>query len=1045
MFRKLFLITAILCGLLSSSLVLASQLSPQSAATTAIAVPKLLSAQVSGQAVAAPGYIFWPNNIDGQITLFGYRLSQQLTFQLSVADTLNKTNLASDGQTVAWVETASDGSQSIEGYDLVHNLPLKLTGFAPNSEFSDLAIANRQLFYHDSTPGHSGLYQLIIGSNQPQLISLNGEQPVAAGNMLAWNEETYQGPDLPPVWTLHLRTPSNNDQVLATGEGQFQVSMTADQLVWSALPPATDQGLYSYAPVVGKPQLLSADPVRQPQVAGNQLTWITPPVDRSGETGEWSVQTSNISQIKAQTMIRPGSAALQLVGFAGPTAVAFLVSQDSASSVNSLYVVNSNTTNAQNFQAKTTITPSAVHPLTTAADVIACGQVYKQGTHLFDCNGTWPVNGVQFILPNYGINGQTFYDGNYNDSVASGQVDYWLNQAQYVLGAKMLRLFIDMPNDSGAGPTSPATLYDFATRAASRGMRVGLVLHNDTTWSMSASRKQWIASLISYFKTRNALPLIAYVSADNEINNHCANDPDCFDNNPSYVSKATQWVADFSSYVKSQAPTLLVTVGISTEKNSADGQTAVYDFFRRSGTAPAMATSVDFLAPHNYHGGGYGLWPTLRYNLGYTGPIVLEEYGYSTDLLSANPAYTEGPAVCRDNPYDTTCSNTAPYYIEVNARSMRENSVDGFAGGSAWMMADSSRKDCASPSDFYSGLVASGDYPRCTTNGTSTTTAGSLKSTGARIRYQNTGLMTPPINPPSSLKAPVVSSTSISLTWQNNTPGEIHIERKTGAAGQWAEITTVVTGTSTYLNNNLAAATTYVYRIRSFADNGVANFSAYSNEISATTMLAAPTGLTAAGVSMIEVNLNWSYPTSGVSLQLQRRQDSVGTWVVLALLPGGTISYRDIGLTAGTGYSYRLRALGSGNSASDYSTIADAATRSTADFTVNSSVETGSLSVGTLGFALSQAQAGQSIFLAPPGGVISVNAALPVVSTGVTIIGGCQAASGPTVRIQGGTGLTGLKLNGNTIIYGLNITGFSGPQLDTTKPGNLLQCTKTGQ
>jgi hypothetical protein len=87
---------------------------------------------------------------------------------------------------------------------------------------------------------------------------------------------------------------------------------------------------------------------------------------------------------------------------------------------------------------------------------------------------------------------------------------------------------------------------------------------------------------------------------------------------------------------------------------------------------------------------------------------------------------------------------------------------------------------------------------------------------------------------PSGLTATATSSSQINLTWTDNSTNEtgFKIERKTGAAGTWSQITTTAAGATSYSNTGLSASTTYYYRVR--ATNATGD-SSYSNEANATT------------------------------------------------------------------------------------------------------------------------------------------------------------------------------------------------------------------
>jgi hypothetical protein len=356
------------------------------------------------------------------------------------------------------------------------------------------------------------------------------------------------------------------------------------------------------------------------------------------------------------------------------------------------------------------------------------------------------MRGVQFFLPQYGINGKTLRDDNYAAARADGSLTYWLERAQGYLHANMLRVFVDLPSTIGGSttvitPTSYSTLHDFATAANARGMRIGLVLHNSADWRMTEPRERWITGLLDYFAARGSLPLLAYLSADNEINNHCANlGIDCFDAGPgfdaqSYIDGAVGWVAQFRSVVKNRAPQLLVTAGISSEMIDADLTRAAFDFFRPDSQGRNLAGQVDFLAPHNYSGGAGAIINDLRMGASYRGAVVLEEFGFPTDPRPRDPSWTEGPVLCAASPLLAQCATTAPFFVETNLRAQR---LGGYAGGSAWMLADMREKDtataCGDPEKsfaLWTGLFAiGGTYCE---GGTTSRSPGQPKATAMRV------------------------------------------------------------------------------------------------------------------------------------------------------------------------------------------------------------------------------------------------------------------------------------------------------------------------
>ncbi len=133
---------------------------------------------------------------------------------------------------------------------------------------------------------------------------------------------------------------------------------------------------------------------------------------------------------------------------------------------------------------------------------------------------------------------------------------------------------------------------------------------------------------------------------------------------------------------------------------------------------------------------------------------------------------------------------------------------------------------------------------------------------------------TSPPTAPSGLSASVASASQLNLSWRDNSSTEtlFRIERKIGAAGTYAEITTVAADITTYSDTGLTAGTTYYYRVRAYNANGN---SAYTNEVSATPQ--APSsgggdggggGGGGGGCGVIDDNRNSQPPITGMMLLL---------------------------------------------------------------------------------------------------------------------------------------------------------------------------------
>jgi chitodextrinase len=194
---------------------------------------------------------------------------------------------------------------------------------------------------------------------------------------------------------------------------------------------------------------------------------------------------------------------------------------------------------------------------------------------------------------------------------------------------------------------------------------------------------------------------------------------------------------------------------------------------------------------------------------------------------------------------------------------------------------------------------------------------------------------TTPPTAPAGLAASAVSSNQISLSWSAATDSVgvtgYGVERCQGVG--CADFVQILSPTGTSASDTgLIATTSYSYRVR--ATDAAGNLSGYSNTAATTTPApdivapTTPTGLTAAAVGTSQINLSWGASSDIVGVtgyRVERCQGAGCTTFGQVLTPTGT-SVSDIGLTAGTSYSYRVRATDAAGNLSDYSISASATT-----------------------------------------------------------------------------------------------------------------------
>jgi titin len=187
---------------------------------------------------------------------------------------------------------------------------------------------------------------------------------------------------------------------------------------------------------------------------------------------------------------------------------------------------------------------------------------------------------------------------------------------------------------------------------------------------------------------------------------------------------------------------------------------------------------------------------------------------------------------------------------------------------------------------------------------------------------------------PTSLGASATSSSSIDLSWTDNSTDETNfvVERSATSGSAFRTIAILGVNTTSYADmTGLSASTTYYYRV--YATNGVGS-PGFSNEASATTdappgstIPTAPTGLGATAISSSSIDLGWTdNSTNETNYVIQRSTTSSSGFTTIATLGTNTTSYADTtGLSASTTYYYQVYATNSAGS-SGFSNEASAIT-----------------------------------------------------------------------------------------------------------------------
>ncbi|QSV44723.1 DUF2341 domain-containing protein [Geobacter benzoatilyticus] len=172
--------------------------------------------------------------------------------------------------------------------------------------------------------------------------------------------------------------------------------------------------------------------------------------------------------------------------------------------------------------------------------------------------------------------------------------------------------------------------------------------------------------------------------------------------------------------------------------------------------------------------------------------------------------------------------------------------------------------------------------------------------------------------PPPSVVVPVAANTTtVNLTWQDNTTGEtgFRIFRCAGTTGScgaadYAEVGSVASNITTYSDTGVTAATSYAYKILAYK---TADWqSQFSTPVGVTTPSpSAPTGLAAVKASEGQVNLTWSDANNDeTGFKIERCAGSgCSNFVQIDTAAANAVSYNDIvAVQPDTLYRYRIRA-----------------------------------------------------------------------------------------------------------------------------------------
>ncbi len=302
-----------------------------------------LSDTLVGKPVAGGHYLFWTDTRNPKMAIYGYDLNTNQEFVVKQLP-LGASSLATDGQILAWVEGSERPAEgdSLHTYNLATKQESTIIPTSRNgngNELGGVAVDKGTLYYK----GSSGLVARDLSSGQEQVISVKGQDPVAADGKLLWVEleqHCTQGTFCPYEWSLHLLVQggAKSDIVLATSGGENGFSgyhISGSRVVWGYVG-GTYLALYDTKDGTRKTIQGKGASLSHPLISGNIVVWSEGPTGAIGEQGGWSIKGYNTDTDSLWTIISNSNAITQAWAIIGQQFIAYTSGSGGASS--SLYI-----------------------------------------------------------------------------------------------------------------------------------------------------------------------------------------------------------------------------------------------------------------------------------------------------------------------------------------------------------------------------------------------------------------------------------------------------------------------------------------------------------------------------------------------------------------------------------------------------------------------------------------------------------------------------------------------------------------------------------